>query len=315
MCAMNTGSDFTCERLETQADFDMIGFMELSKETELSGPVMDRIVELWDRWFQMLSVYKITCGKITYLAVWLPEEVETYIDETWDKTPSEGFLANSLAQFMCMQVVNDLMPQVSVEGCAPAPRPTESLRRALESFGLKYREDLPVLERRFAVVTLYPSGADAKSAISRRTARKDPVAEMRISLLCCPDTKRLAENRCKSWEADYLLSMIRTRFLPSDVVTLTSTVLELRTTSRTRQLTFPFVLMSWTTMVSPLLGTASGVISTSSAVSASKPIQARTGEAHSSIQAGKKKSILFIADVYPRKAHLGNCRTGPSCRG
>ena len=51
VCAMNTGSDFTCERLETQADFDMIGFMELSKETELSGPVMDRIVELWDRWF------------------------------------------------------------------------------------------------------------------------------------------------------------------------------------------------------------------------------------------------------------------------
>ena len=70
-----------------------------------------------------------------------------------------------------------------------------------------------------------------------------------------------------------------------------------------------------TTMVSPLLGTVSGVISTSSAVSASKPIQARTGEAHSSIQAGRKKSILFIADVYPRKAHLGNCRTGPSCRG
>ena len=98
---------------------------------------------------------------------------------------------------------------------------------------------------------------------------------MRISLLCCPATKRLAENRCESWEADYLLSMIRTRFLPSDVVTLTSTVLELRTTSRTRQLTFPFVLMSWTTMVSPLLGTVSGVISTSSAVSASKPIQAR----------------------------------------
>ena len=80
---------------------------------------------------------------------------------------------------------------------------------------------------------------------------------MRISLLCCPATKRLAENRCESWEADYLLSMIRTRFLPSDVVTLTSTVLELRTTSRTRQLTFPFVLMSWTTMVSPLLGTVS----------------------------------------------------------
>ena len=53
---------------------------------------------------------------------------------------------------------------------------------------------------------------------------------MRISLLCCPATKRLAENRCESWEADYLLSMIRTRFLPSDVVTLTSTVLELRTT-------------------------------------------------------------------------------------
>lgn len=80
---------------------------------------------------------------------------------------------------------------------------------------------------------------------------------MRISPLCCQATKRLAENSGESWEADYLLSMTRTRFLPSDVVTLTSTVLELRITSRTRQLTFPFELMSWTTMVSPLLGTAS----------------------------------------------------------
>ena len=91
------------EKLECTPEFDMMGFMELSQETRVDGKVMNKMTTLWDEWLKKLSVYKVVCGKISYLLVWLPEEVETYVDETWDKTPSEGYLANSLAQYLCMQ--------------------------------------------------------------------------------------------------------------------------------------------------------------------------------------------------------------------
>lgn len=146
----------TVEKLECTPEFDMIGFMELSQENRIDGKVMQTLTRLWEDWQTKLSVCKLVCGKISYLLVWLPEEVETYVDETWDKTPSEGYLANSLAQYLCMQSVNTILPQVEDVGCAPAPRPTASLKEALAEFDLAYREDIEVLNRRFAVVTFYP---------------------------------------------------------------------------------------------------------------------------------------------------------------
>ncbi|MDO5537237.1 MAG: hypothetical protein Q4F72_06880, partial [Desulfovibrionaceae bacterium] len=117
---------------------------------------MKRLGDLWDQWLPTLSVYKMVCGKISYLLVWLPEEVEELVDRTWKDSPSDGFFANTLAQYMCMQAVNEMIPQVETVGCAPAPRPTESLRDALKDFDLSYSEEMDVLTRRFAVVTFYP---------------------------------------------------------------------------------------------------------------------------------------------------------------
>ena len=67
------------EKLECTPEFDMMGFMELSQETRVDGKVMNKMTTLWDEWLQKLSVYKVVCGKISYLLVWLPEEVETYV--------------------------------------------------------------------------------------------------------------------------------------------------------------------------------------------------------------------------------------------
>ncbi len=146
----------TIEKLEPKPDFDLFSFLDLCQETRLEGNVMKRLGELWDQWFDKLSCYKVVCGKISYLLVWLPEEVETLVDDIWKKTPSEGYFANMLAQYLCMQVVNELIPQVETVGCAPAPRPTESLRQVLADFDLGYHEEMDVLNRRFAVVTFYP---------------------------------------------------------------------------------------------------------------------------------------------------------------
>lgn len=146
----------TVDKLDCRPEFDLYGFMDLSQETRLDGPLMERLGKLWDEWLPKLSSYKVVCGKISYLLIWLPEDVEVYVDKTWKESPSDGFFANTLAQYMIMQSVNDLMPQVETVGCAPAPRPTESLKEVLKEFDLGYNEEMDVLNRRFAVVTFYP---------------------------------------------------------------------------------------------------------------------------------------------------------------
>ncbi len=139
-----------------QPYFDMEGFLVMSQETRLGGAVFERLVELWGKWLSQLKVREITTGKISYLAVWLPEEVELEVDEAWGKSASDGFMINNLAQFLCMSAVQMMLPQVEDAGCAPSPRPTEALRAVLSELGLEYRPGASVLSRRYAVVTHFP---------------------------------------------------------------------------------------------------------------------------------------------------------------
>ncbi len=136
--------------------FDMEGFMTMSHETRLGGAVLQRLVDLWGQWLPKLKVCEISTGKIAYLAVWLPEDVEGFVDAAWEKSASDGFMVNNLAQFMCMAAVQELLPEVESAGCAPSPRPTAALRAALAGLGLEYREGAATLSRRYAVVTHYP---------------------------------------------------------------------------------------------------------------------------------------------------------------
>lgn len=79
---------------------------------------------------------------------------------------------------------------------------------------------------------------------------------------------------CRNLNFVYLPSSTKTRVVPCGVATRNSVVCGLRSTSRTRQLVLESGGMSWTTIVSPFVGMFSGVTSTSSVVSASKPIHA-----------------------------------------
>ena len=137
--------------------FDLEAFMHMSRETRLGGATLERLAELWEAWLPKLAVREIDTGKIHYLAVWLPEEVEGTVDETWGKSATDGFLANNLAQFLCMCAIQEMLPEVEDGGCAPSPRPTAALREALADLGLPYRSgDSSLLTRRYAVVTHYP---------------------------------------------------------------------------------------------------------------------------------------------------------------
>ena len=130
-------SETSIAERQIQPYFDMEAFMNMSRETRLGGAVLERLVKLWGEW--------------------LPESVEQAVDEAWGKSPSDGFLINNLAQFLCMAAVQELLPEVEDGGCAPSPRPTSALREALVGLGLPYKsEESSLLSRRYAVVTHFP---------------------------------------------------------------------------------------------------------------------------------------------------------------
>ncbi|MDR3319449.1 MAG: hypothetical protein LBS77_00415 [Desulfovibrio sp.] len=134
----------------------MEAYLALSQELRLGGAVAEHLINLWEQWLPILQVCEVRGEKISWLVVWLPESVENQVDESWKSSPSEGWLVNSLARFMCASAVQELLPEVEEVHCAPSPRPTQTLREALDKLGVPYKEGAAILSRRYAMVTLYP---------------------------------------------------------------------------------------------------------------------------------------------------------------
>lgn len=122
---------------------------------------MDTCISLWDEWTKHLVCMEVADNGKTYLALWLSDDVETAVETTWDKSPSEGFRLNALAQTLTMCAVHELVPEVEDVGCAPYPPATESLAAAINAAGLPARVGTGgglEFGRKFAVVTRYPFG-------------------------------------------------------------------------------------------------------------------------------------------------------------
>ncbi len=147
---------YTIESIEVNPFFDLELVMRNSQETRIGGNTLERFANYWEDWSKKICARTVDTGKVKYLVVWLPEEVEEIIDTAWAESPTQAYLDNALAQTLCMGAVHELLPDVEDAGCAPAPRPTDTLRAALEEAGIPYKDDGPTLSRRFAVVTHYP---------------------------------------------------------------------------------------------------------------------------------------------------------------
>ncbi len=144
------------EKLEVTPYFDIELIMQLTQETRIDGALMDKMLEYWEKWMPYLNARHMKSGKLSYLAVWMGEEVENDVDEVWDESPSEAFMINALAQAMCTAAVNTLVPEVQEAGCAPAPKPIETLKELLRSNEINYMDEGGGLSRRYATVTFYP---------------------------------------------------------------------------------------------------------------------------------------------------------------
>lgn len=136
--------------------FELEDFMNHSRESRIDGQVLQKLMALWEDWSQKVSAFEVRQGNQAWLAVWLPQDVEDFIDEAWQSSPAAGYLYNCLAQYLNMTVIDALIPQISGNMCAPAPRPTTEMLEALEEAGLPYTRDSLMPLRRYAIVTHYP---------------------------------------------------------------------------------------------------------------------------------------------------------------
>ncbi len=146
----------TAESVEVVPYFDVEMFMGVAQESRIGGTMMERLVDCWEKWSSELMVRRFQAGKIEYLAAWLSEAVENEVDAMWDDSPSEAHLFNALAQSIVMVAVQQVLPEVQDAGCAPAPKPTDLLKNALEEEGVPYNSAGTALIRRYAVVTHHP---------------------------------------------------------------------------------------------------------------------------------------------------------------
>lgn len=145
--------------MNIQPYFNIELFLQTANETRLGGSDMDACLSLWDEWTKHLSCKEVVDNGKTYLALWLSEDVEKALKAAWEKSPSEGFRLNALAQTLCMCAVHELVPEVEEAGCAPYPPASLSLASAISETGLPAHVGAGgglAFGRMFAVVTRYP---------------------------------------------------------------------------------------------------------------------------------------------------------------
>lgn len=182
---------YTTEKMDVTPWFDMELFMSVSQETRIGGEVMDRFMELWKTWTPLLTVKRLDTGKIQYLLVWLDEKVADTVDKAWEDSPSSAFLYNALAQTLCMSAVHSIIPEVEEAGCAPAPKPTEALRAALQAEGIPYKNDKdPTLSLRYAVVTHFPFKGGCEICVLQRDCPKGQGQSSQSASLVLPGYER-----------------------------------------------------------------------------------------------------------------------------
>ena len=142
---------YTIEEIRGVPYFDLELYLSISRQTRVDGPAFDKMTALWDELGKHLRIRRVLADQ-EYYALWMEEPVEEMVDKAWEESAADGFMAATLAQTMLMSVVQELVPGVAEQGCAPIPAPTEGLKAALEELGIPWRDE-GALPRQYAMLT------------------------------------------------------------------------------------------------------------------------------------------------------------------
>lgn len=150
-------ADIKAEKISIEPCFDLEEFLNFAQETRISREALEQLLTFWERWSASLEAVQLSGSSGSWLAIWLPEEVEAEVDKAWQASPGQGFLLNSLAQYLCMATVAEVMPQIAELGCAPTPPPNEIPADSLLEIGMGIPgEPGQRTLRRYGILTCYP---------------------------------------------------------------------------------------------------------------------------------------------------------------
>lgn len=155
---------FIMKRIPAQFPWQILETL-LAQEIDRNDACL--LLPYWQKWRELLRHERSTRDGQELAAVWLSEKVETEVDDAWGRSPSFGFLLNSLAQAMCMEEVSAYLPQ-GKKHCLPLPELTEGVRLWLCDAGCPAKES-GTLKRKFAVLTF----ADGRAGCARCSLRHE----------------------------------------------------------------------------------------------------------------------------------------------
>jgi len=141
-------------KIEPGVSFDLPTYMALGQTGDLSGSEVAELLEYWDRWRVCLNAYILGRNR-GYLALFMEAQVEDDIDQAWDQSPSMGFRLQTLVQTMVACAIQDMIPGIGRDQCAPVPKPNKVLKRSLSRLGLEFSNQ-GTLNYRFSTLTFYP---------------------------------------------------------------------------------------------------------------------------------------------------------------
>lgn len=158
------------KELKISPHFDLETFMLLSETRRIDGMMAMRMEESWKRLFPHLKAYRLG-DKKGYLVIFMEPAVEEIVDSLWEKSPSQGFELQTLAQSMIMAAMQELMPDVQSQGCAPVPEPNKILKKSLKPLGLEF-QNTGTLNVKYGVLTKFPYSAGCEACYLKESCPK-----------------------------------------------------------------------------------------------------------------------------------------------
>lgn len=128
---------------------------DLRRLSHRLGPVqheyLDELRETAGHWATLLRAAVVGQGG-PWLAVWLPEGVEDFVDGCWATSPSRALWLDALAAELVMAGASAALPWLAGSHCAPLPARDVILDAALDAVGLR-RSSSGGISRRYGLLT------------------------------------------------------------------------------------------------------------------------------------------------------------------
>jgi hypothetical protein len=150
--------NMTLEKIQTQPEFDMEYYMEISGLMRIEQELAECLEKYWFKWQDELKAFKMEPTKKDaddgFLLVYLDTETESEVQRAFEENSHHGFAYHHLAITLVMCAAQSVMPEL-IGGCMPTPTPTREARKKFKKLGLEWDEQ-GTINRTYIVLTPYP---------------------------------------------------------------------------------------------------------------------------------------------------------------